>query len=247
MSDRGVPAAAAILDSAEAQAELVAAIDDARLAERADDIRSVGRRAAGLVGLDPEPQHDGAGDDGGEILIAADLGPAEVAELDLGVTGIALAAGGVSAHAAIVARSLGIPMVVGIGDALLAATPGSLVVVDGSDGVVFLSPASERIEAATLALSRRTARRAEAIASRELPSVTDDGHSVRVLANVSGAPELSYRPGGRRRGRRSASHRARLPRRARVAERGRAPQDAGPDPGAARGATGHRSRPRLRR
>ena len=191
MFDRGVPAAAAILDSAEAQAEVVAAIDDARLAERADDIRSVGRRAAGLVGRDPEAQHDGAGNGGGEILIAADLGPAEVAELDLGVTGIALAAGGVSAHAAIVARSLGIPMVVGIGDGLLAATPGSPVVVDGSDGLVFLSPTSERIEAATLALSRRTARRAEAIASRELPSVTDDGHSVRVLANVSGVAELS--------------------------------------------------------
>ncbi len=46
--ERGVPAAAAILDSAEAQAEVVAAIDDARLAERADDIRSVGRRAAGI-------------------------------------------------------------------------------------------------------------------------------------------------------------------------------------------------------
>ena len=52
--ERGVPAAAAILDSAEEQARIVAAIDDARLAERADDILSVGRRAAGLVGRSAE-------------------------------------------------------------------------------------------------------------------------------------------------------------------------------------------------
>ena len=62
---------------------------------------------------------------GGEVLIGTDLGPAEVAELDARVTGIALAAGGVSAHAAIVARSLGIPMVIGVGDELLTAAPGS--------------------------------------------------------------------------------------------------------------------------
>ena len=54
--ERGVPAAAAILDSAEEQAQIVAAIDDARLAERADDILSVGRRAAGLVGRSAEPE-----------------------------------------------------------------------------------------------------------------------------------------------------------------------------------------------
>ena len=114
-----------------------------------------------------------------------------MAELDSGVTGIALAAGGVSAHAAIVARSLGIPMVVGVGGDLLTAAPGSPVVVDGSAGEVFLSPAPGRIEAAMLALSHRTRRRADAIASRDRPSVTEDGHPVRVLANVSGTVELS--------------------------------------------------------
>jgi phosphoenolpyruvate-protein kinase (PTS system EI component) len=189
--ERGAPAAAAIIAAADVQAGLVAAIDDARLAERADDIRSVGRRAAGLVGLASRPKPDGAANGSGEVLIAADLGPAEVAELDSGVTGIALAAGGVSAHAAIVARSLGIPMVIGVGDDLLAAAPGSAVVVDGSSGTVFLSPTAARAEEARLELGRGADRRARAIASRELPSVTGDGHSVRVLANVSGTAELA--------------------------------------------------------
>ena len=189
--ERGAPAAAAILDATEAQAQLVAAIDDARLAERADDIRSIGRRAAGLVGLHRQPHRARAANGSGEVLIAADLGPAEVAELDRGVTGIALAAGGVSAHAAIVARSLGIPMVVGVGDELLTAPPGEPVVVDGSNGAVFLAPSAERAEAARLELSRGAERRARAIASRDLPALTTDGHPVRVLANVSGTAELS--------------------------------------------------------
>ncbi len=106
-------------------------------------------------------------------------------------------------------------MVVGVGGDLLSAAPGSPVVVDGSAGEVFLSPAPGRIEAAMLELSDRTRRRADAIASRDRPSVTHDGHPVRVLANVSGTAELEQRAGGRRRGRRAASHRARLPRRAR--------------------------------
>ena len=137
--DAGLPAAAAILDVSEAQAETIAALEDARLAERADDVRSVGRRAAGLIGSQPGSPQVAVGDGAREILVAEDLGPAEVAELDASVAGIALTGGGVSAHAAIVARSMGIPMVVGVGRTLLAAAPGSDVVVDGNLGTVFLA------------------------------------------------------------------------------------------------------------
>jgi phosphoenolpyruvate-protein phosphotransferase len=188
--ESGAPAAAAILDVSEAQAKLIAGLDDARLAERADDIRAVGRRAAGLVDSDSRLDQNGASSDAGEVLIGADLGPAEVAELEASVTGIALAAGGVSAHAAIVARSLGIPMVVGVGDELLTVARGSPVVVDGSNGTVFVAPDRARIEAAKAEFGRRAERRTEAIAARELPSITTDGHPVRVLANVSGRAEL---------------------------------------------------------
>jgi phosphoenolpyruvate-protein kinase (PTS system EI component) len=190
VNERGIPAAAAILDTAQEQAKIVAAIDDARLAERADDIVSVGRRAAGLIGQGAGTDDKREAGGGGEVLVGPDLGPAEVAELDATVTGIALVAGGVSAHAAIVARSLGIPMVVGVGDELLTLAPGDAVVVDGSSGIAFASPGAERVEAASLELSRRADRRARVIASRGLPSVTTDGHYVRVLANVSGAAEL---------------------------------------------------------
>ena len=187
--DRGVPAAAAILDSAEAQAELVAAIDDARLAERADDIRSVGRRAAGFVGRDPEPQQDGAGTAAGRSWLRRTWGPPRSRSSTSASRDRPRGRGRLGPRGDRGALA-GIPMVVGVSDGLLSATPGSPVVVDGSDGSCSYRRHPE-VEAATLALSQRTARRAEAIASRELPWVTDDGHSVRVLANVSGAAELS--------------------------------------------------------
>ena len=83
---------------------------------------AAGQRAWSAKSVASKPENRASG--GGEVLIGPDLGPAEVAELDERVTGIALAAGGVSAHAAIVARSLGIPMVIGVGDELLTAADG---------------------------------------------------------------------------------------------------------------------------
>ena len=108
---RASAAAAAILESAEAAANAIAGIDDETLAARADDVRSLGRRAAGLAAGGAEGPAAGAAES--TVLVAPELGPADVLELDHGIGGIALAAGGVTTHAAIVARSLGIPMVVG--------------------------------------------------------------------------------------------------------------------------------------
>lgn len=186
----GVPAAAALLDVTAAHAELIGGLGDPRLAERADDVRSIGRRAAGIVGHDRSSTDCATANGSREILIATDLGPAEVAELEAGVAGIALAAGGVSAHAAIVARSLGIPMVVGVGNGALAVASGSTVVVDGSNGILFLDPDPATVKIAELDAIRRDRLRARATMARDLPAVTRDGHPVRVLANVSGAAEV---------------------------------------------------------
>ncbi len=128
----------------------------------------------------------------GEILVASDLGPAEVAELESGVRGIALAAGGVSAHAAIVARSLGIPMVVGVGErAARGRRPGAPSSSTARSGTVYLAPDAARVRAARARAqpSAPSAVRGRS-PSRELPAVTPDGHQVRVLANVSGTAEL---------------------------------------------------------
>src|SRR5690349_19454239 len=126
--ESGRSAPAALTAAADEVASALAGLDDPMLAERAADVRSIGRRAAATAaGVELVP---------GGILIATDLGPADVADLSLGASGAALADGGVTAHAAIVARSLGIPMVVGLGVEALEIANGEEVVLDADSGVI---------------------------------------------------------------------------------------------------------------
>jgi phosphoenolpyruvate-protein kinase (PTS system EI component) len=184
----GRSAAAALVAAAETQAELLASIDDPVLAARADDVRSIGRRAARVASGTRGEDEDGAGEP--VVLIAEDLGPADVAELADGVCGVVLARGAVTAHAAIVARSRGLPMVVAAGDAALGAEPGAPVVVDGDAGELVLRPGESRLATARAAAGERDETLARARAERDLPAVTRDGRVVRVLSNVASAAEV---------------------------------------------------------
>ncbi len=186
---RGTPAPVALVEAADTHAAAIASVDDATLAARADDVRSLGRRAAGIAAGPAEPAAEPAGEDA--VLVAADLGPADVAELGGEVRAVALSAGAVTAHAAIVARSLGVPMVVGLGEDLLSARPGGLVVVDGEDGRAILAPSPERVRHARAAMTARERARERAAADRDLPAVTRDGHAVAVLTNAAAAAEVS--------------------------------------------------------
>jgi phosphoenolpyruvate-protein kinase (PTS system EI component) len=185
--ERGRPAAAALLEAAEEHATAIASLPDALLAARADDVRSLGRRAARLAA----GVHDAAAENGSRfILVAEDLGPADVAEHGEQLAGIALAGGGITAHAAIVARSLGIPMTVLAGDELLRVAAGAAIVVDGDEGTVILEPSAVRAELAGEASDGRTRARARERADRHLPAVTADGRSIRVLVNAATPAEI---------------------------------------------------------
>jgi phosphoenolpyruvate-protein kinase (PTS system EI component) len=185
---RGAPAPVALVEAADTHAAAIASVDDATLAARADDVRSLGRRAARIAAGPAEPDAEPAGADA--VLVAADLGPADVAELGGEVRAVALSAGAVTAHAAIVARSLGVPMVVGLGEDLLTAPAGALVVVDGDDGRAVLAPSPERVRDARAAMTARERARERAAADRDLPAVTRDGHAVAVLTNAAAAAEV---------------------------------------------------------
>jgi phosphoenolpyruvate-protein phosphotransferase len=181
--DSGLPAAEALREAAERTAAELSELSDPRLALRADDVRSVGRRAAARASGKTRVVGQG-------VLVARTLGPADVAELAPNAKGIALAGGGVTAHAAIVARSLGLPMVVGLGQELLAVKDGEEIVIDGDRGMLVRGPDPERITLARLDADRRSEARAVAVTRRLEPAVSSDGHRVRVLANVSTLAEL---------------------------------------------------------
>jgi phosphoenolpyruvate-protein kinase (PTS system EI component) len=182
----GLPAPAALLRATGEHADAIAAIPDATLAARADDVRSLGRRAARLAtsgGAAPEPGADA-------ILIASDLGPGDVAELAPSLAGVALTAGAATSHAAIVARSLGIPMVAGLGAELLDVPDGACLAVDGGRGSLIVDPAPDRARNAAGAMRARREAERRAYAARDRPATTRDGRRVAVLANVASVEEL---------------------------------------------------------
>lgn len=183
----GMPAARALLSATETHAELLAAIDDAHLAARADDVRALGRQAAAaaMAGDEPpEPVPDGA------IVVAHDLGPGDVPQVAGRAAGIALAAGGATAHAAIVARSLGVPMVCGLGDEVLELSAGAVVLLDGAQGAMTVDPVEVSVARVGARMRARKAADARDRAERDLASVTRDGRAVAVLANAVSVGEI---------------------------------------------------------
>jgi phosphoenolpyruvate-protein kinase (PTS system EI component) len=179
--ESGLPADAALAAAAEEIALELANLEDPTLALRADDVRSLGRRASA---------HARGGDAtaAGGVLIARTLGPADVA--DLSATGVALAGGGVTAHAAIVARSLGIPMVVGLGPDVLEVEDGEEVVLDGDSGLLVRSPDANRMAAARADEASRDTAREAAREHRLLPAETRDGRRIVVLGNAASVAEV---------------------------------------------------------
>ena len=121
-STTGATAEEAIDRVTAAQADALAAVDDEYFRERAADLRDVGRRVVDrLTGRERPPLHRADGSPA--VLVADDLDPSVVVAIrpEL-VTGIALAGGAPTGHAAIVARALGIPLVLGLGAAVDGAT-----------------------------------------------------------------------------------------------------------------------------
>jgi phosphotransferase system enzyme I (PtsI) len=174
----GTPAPHAVVEGFD---EAIATFEgmDGPMADRADDLRDVRDRL--LRELFDVESVDLSTLPTGTVLLAERLTPSDTAGLDPGaVAGIATARGGRTSHAAIIARSLAIPAVVGTGEALLGIPEGSEVLVDGEAGEVVVDPRERR---------RREAGGADAPVRAERVT-TADGRGIEVAANVGSIAEL---------------------------------------------------------
>ena len=178
---QGESAQAAWMSVIEAAARQQESLQDALLAERAADLRDVGRRVlAQLCGIEttPEPSEP-------YILVMDEVGPSDVARLDPArVAGILTARGGATAHSAIVARALGIPALVGAGASVLLLATGTPLLLDGQRGRLHVDADADTLQRATVERDTREQRLQIASAQRHEPAVTRDGHAVEVFANI---------------------------------------------------------------
>nr|WP_232523193.1 phosphoenolpyruvate--protein phosphotransferase [Nocardioides sp. MAH-18] len=155
-------------------------LPDTYLRERAADVRAVGdqvrRVLAGAAAQQPVAEG---------ILVARDLTPAQAAGLDTAaVRGIVLAAGSTTSHAAILARTRGLPLVVSAGRDVLAVPEGTLLVVDGGAGEVHVGPDAALVADYRHRATAAAERRARDLASASEPAVTRDGTRISVAANL---------------------------------------------------------------
>lgn len=157
---------------------------DAYLRERRSDLDDVlGRVQLNLAGGEGAPSLSRL--PGRFVIVARDLTPSEAAELDWErVLAVATDAGSQTYHTAILARSLGIPGVVGLKDATRRIPPGALVVVDGTRGVVVVEPSAPLLEDYRAEQERDRVAIGRLQDTRFLPAVTRDGVGISLLANV---------------------------------------------------------------
>ena len=178
----GSSAAAAWRKATEAQAAVLAASADRRIAERAEDVRDIeGRVLSALLGSKTAKSQV----PGGAILLADELLPSQIVALDPAqVAGIALVRGGPTSHAAILAAGMGLPMTVAFGAPLRRVKAGTRVILDSDHGTLEPDPPADRLDAARARLERRSAAEAAARVSGAELCRTLDGTRIEVFANL---------------------------------------------------------------
>jgi len=163
-------------------------LETALLRERAADLRDVARRVLALLagearsGLElPE----------GCILVAEELAPSTAAQLDAArVPALATTRGGPTGHVAILARALGIPAICALDEAALELPDGSLVVLDGTRGILQLAPSETDLGRARVDIARQATLRSANQTASQGPALTADGFRLEVCANLSGAGQV---------------------------------------------------------
>lgn len=127
----------------------------------------------------------------GDILIASEISPADLISYhEQGIAGLILDRGGKTSHAAIIARSLGIPCIVNAKNAVATAGDCRQVIIDGESGHIYFNPAKERQQELKKQLRRNKKWFFQKDSVKDLPSATADGHPFRILANIEFASEL---------------------------------------------------------
>ena len=179
-------AEAAISDTAVQFAAMFESMDDSYMQARAADVRDVSDRILGILS---GAVQGGIASDVPVLLAADDLAPSETVQLDKSkILGFITAGGSGSSHTAILARTMGIPAIVGVGDALKPEYEGRQAIADGSTGALVIDPDDDTRD--RLLKKREEQQRLQRLLEtlKGQPNVTKDGKTVRIYCNI-GSPE----------------------------------------------------------
>lgn len=165
-------------------AAMFASMDDEMFAARALDVRDVGRRVLRIMlGVQDTSL---ASINEPSIIVANDLTPSDTAGLDPELTlGLVTAVGGLTSHTAILARTFGIPALVGVGEkALASVADGDHVILDALDGELIISPSLSKLNAAREKQASFTQKTHAIMSYATMEAVTADSMHVEIGANI---------------------------------------------------------------
>ncbi len=187
ITGEGICAEYAIEQVCTTYADMFASMDDELMQQRATDMRDIKTRMQReLLGVESV---DIAALPAGTILVAKDLTPSMTAGIKPeNVTGILTELGGKTSHSAILARALEIPAVVAVPDLMNQVKDGDVIVLDGSEGVVYINPEQAVVDKFREKREKFLKEKKELEQYIGKPTVTKDGVSVELVANI-GKPE----------------------------------------------------------
>ena len=179
---------AAVISVGEEYASMFAAMEDEYMAARADDVRDVASQIAaelmggGATGLESlaEPS----------VILAVNLAPSDTARIPKGMgLGFLISEGSKTSHVSIMARSMGIPAVVGVGSELDKALNAEVVALDGGEGYAIADPDPQTLSAFEDKHKQMAAEAALLEEYKHLEARTSDGRRIEVSANIGSAKD----------------------------------------------------------
>jgi phosphoenolpyruvate-protein phosphotransferase (PTS system enzyme I) len=185
----GLDAVSSVIAASSEIAAAFRGLDDAYLAARAEDIDSVGRQIC--LSLLGEEQASLADIPQGAILVAEDIGAWDLARAPLGsIGGIACGHGGATSHIAIIARTHGIPAVLGLGEAVNGLRTARVIGLDGDQGLVIPDPGEGVRERLAASLAAANGEKEALKAYRNVEPRHADGTLIHVAANLGSLEEV---------------------------------------------------------
>lgn len=186
--DERINAEYAVETTGEEFSGIFAAMDDDYMRERAADVKDISKRVAGIL---TGNESSGFTSDKPVILAADDLAPSETVQLQKDMVLSFVTQGGSSnSHTAILARTMNIPAIIGLGDQLKPECEGKLGIVDGFTGTIYVEPDQETLELYQKKQDeyRRAQEELKTLIGHE--NVTQDGQQIKLFANIGNASDL---------------------------------------------------------
>lgn len=169
--------------------EIMSALDDEYLKERASDYQDIGYQVMyKLKGIKPK---DLSKLEKQSIIISKELTPSDTANMDKeAVVGFATDLGGKTSHTSIIAQTLDMPALVGMGDVSTKVVGGEKAILDGNKGILIVDPSDEELEKYESLIKEQAEKKERLKTIKDKKAITKDGKHIEVSANIGNIEDL---------------------------------------------------------